>query len=128
MCFLCDCWPLAFLSGEQGLICVLMSDHDRPLSKAGRADAISVSNKLQQMGWIPELILCRCVPMCVTVYAWIIMALQYEYGAHKVWKLKDAIWLHVKHCLCYLTECFCISFFFFILFLQAGFGFLFFFP
>jgi hypothetical protein len=53
------------------------------------------------------------------------MALQYEYGAHKVWKLKDAIWLHVKHCLCYLTECFCISFFFFILFLQAGFGFLF---
>uniref|UniRef100_A0A0Q3R1Q8 Uncharacterized protein n=2 Tax=Paniceae TaxID=147428 RepID=A0A0Q3R1Q8_SETIT len=32
--------------------------HDRPLSKAGRADAISVSNKLQQMGWIPELILC----------------------------------------------------------------------
>jgi phosphohistidine phosphatase SixA len=38
-----------------------MSDHDRPLSKAGRADAISVSNKLQQMGWVPELILCRCV-------------------------------------------------------------------
>ncbi|OEL22248.1 hypothetical protein BAE44_0016732 [Dichanthelium oligosanthes] len=33
-------------------------DHDRPLSKAGRADAISISNKLQQMGWIPELILC----------------------------------------------------------------------
>ncbi|XP_062198714.1 uncharacterized protein At3g52155, chloroplastic-like [Phragmites australis] len=33
-------------------------DHDRPLSKAGRADAISVSDKLQQMGWIPELILC----------------------------------------------------------------------
>lgn len=52
------CWPLAFLSEEQCLICVLMSDHDRPLSKAGRADAISVSNKLQQMGWIPELILC----------------------------------------------------------------------
>ncbi|TVU11166.1 hypothetical protein EJB05_44735 [Eragrostis curvula] len=34
-------------------------DHDRPLSKSGRADAISVSDKLQQMGWIPELILCR---------------------------------------------------------------------
>lgn len=34
------------------------TDHDRPLSKAGRADAISVSDKLQQMGWIPELILC----------------------------------------------------------------------
>ncbi|TVU11180.1 hypothetical protein EJB05_44749 [Eragrostis curvula] len=33
-------------------------DHDRPLSKSGRADAISVSDKLQQMGWIPELILC----------------------------------------------------------------------
>ncbi|RLN33939.1 hypothetical protein C2845_PM03G29420 [Panicum miliaceum] len=43
---------------EQDLTYVLMSDHDRPLSKAGRADAISVSNKLQQMGWIPELILC----------------------------------------------------------------------
>uniref|UniRef100_A0A0A9CPC8 Uncharacterized protein n=1 Tax=Arundo donax TaxID=35708 RepID=A0A0A9CPC8_ARUDO len=37
-------------------------DHDRPLSKAGRSDAISVSNKLQQMGWIPELILSRCIP------------------------------------------------------------------
>ncbi|KAF7072066.1 hypothetical protein CFC21_077253 [Triticum aestivum] len=33
-------------------------DHDRPLSKAGRADAISVSDKFHQMGWIPELILC----------------------------------------------------------------------
>nr|CAB3456720.1 unnamed protein product [Digitaria exilis] len=43
------------------LIFGLMSDHDRPLSKAGRADAISVSNKLQQMGWIPELILCSIV-------------------------------------------------------------------
>uniref|UniRef100_A0A0E0LZD1 Uncharacterized protein n=1 Tax=Oryza punctata TaxID=4537 RepID=A0A0E0LZD1_ORYPU len=29
-----------------------------PLSKAGKAAAISVSNKLQQMGWIPELVLC----------------------------------------------------------------------
>ncbi|KAK3132409.1 hypothetical protein QOZ80_6AG0521040 [Eleusine coracana subsp. coracana] len=33
-------------------------DHDRPLSKSGRADAISVSDKLQEMGWIPELVLC----------------------------------------------------------------------
>ncbi|XP_028095952.1 uncharacterized protein At3g52155, chloroplastic-like, partial [Camellia sinensis] len=33
------------------------SDHDRPLSKAGQADAIEVSHKLQQLGWIPELIL-----------------------------------------------------------------------
>ncbi|XP_008782960.1 uncharacterized protein At3g52155, chloroplastic isoform X2 [Phoenix dactylifera] len=32
-------------------------DHGRPLSKLGRTDAISVSYKLQQMGWIPELIL-----------------------------------------------------------------------
>jgi phosphohistidine phosphatase SixA len=40
----------------------LASDHDRPLSKSGRAEAISVSDKLEQMGWIPELILCRCVP------------------------------------------------------------------
>uniref|UniRef100_M8BXQ3 Uncharacterized protein n=1 Tax=Aegilops tauschii TaxID=37682 RepID=M8BXQ3_AEGTA len=35
-----------------------VDDHDRPLSKAGRADAISVSDKFHQMGWIPELILC----------------------------------------------------------------------
>ncbi|CAA7407190.1 unnamed protein product [Spirodela intermedia] len=34
-----------------------LRDHDRPLSKAGRSDAITVSRKLQQMGWIPELIL-----------------------------------------------------------------------
>ncbi|KAE8813545.1 hypothetical protein D1007_09246 [Hordeum vulgare] len=33
-------------------------DHDRPLSKSGRADAISVSDKFHKMGWIPELILC----------------------------------------------------------------------
>ncbi|XP_034698819.1 uncharacterized protein At3g52155, chloroplastic [Vitis riparia] len=35
-----------------------LRDHDRPLSKAGRADAINISHKLQQLGWIPELILC----------------------------------------------------------------------
>ncbi|XP_028099729.1 uncharacterized protein At3g52155, chloroplastic-like, partial [Camellia sinensis] len=34
-----------------------LRDHDRPLSKAGQADAIAVSHKLQQLGWIPELIL-----------------------------------------------------------------------
>ncbi|XP_078438040.1 phosphoglycerate mutase family protein [Wolffia australiana] len=34
-----------------------LRDHDRPLSKAGRDDAIAVSRKLHQMGWIPELIL-----------------------------------------------------------------------
>ncbi|XP_043688766.1 uncharacterized protein At3g52155, chloroplastic isoform X2 [Telopea speciosissima] len=34
-----------------------LRDHERPLSKAGRVDAISVSHKLQQLGWIPELIL-----------------------------------------------------------------------
>lgn len=34
-------------------------DHDRPLSKSGRADAIKVSHKLQELGWIPELILLR---------------------------------------------------------------------
>ncbi|KAF5937096.1 hypothetical protein HYC85_024602, partial [Camellia sinensis] len=33
--------------------------HDRPLSKAGQVDAIEVSHKLQQLGWIPELILSR---------------------------------------------------------------------
>ena len=36
-----------------------MIDHDRPLSKAGQADAVQVSKKLQQLGWIPQLILTR---------------------------------------------------------------------
>ena len=36
-----------------------MLDHDRPLSKTGRADAADVSFKLQNMGWVPQLILCR---------------------------------------------------------------------
>nr|XP_023903843.1 uncharacterized protein At3g52155, chloroplastic-like isoform X1 [Quercus suber] len=35
-----------------------LRDHDRPLSKAGQVDAARVSHKLQQLGWIPELILC----------------------------------------------------------------------
>ncbi|KAL4627959.1 hypothetical protein ACB092_05G204000 [Castanea dentata] len=34
-----------------------LRDHDRPLSKAGQVDAARVSHKLQQLGWIPELIL-----------------------------------------------------------------------
>ncbi|KAK8646363.1 hypothetical protein V6N13_120152 [Hibiscus sabdariffa] len=34
-----------------------LRDHDRPLSKSGRADAVAVSQKLQRMGWIPQLIL-----------------------------------------------------------------------
>lgn len=34
-----------------------LRDHDRPLSKAGEADAVKLSHKLQQLGWIPELIL-----------------------------------------------------------------------
>lgn len=97
------CFPLWLLAQ----ICVLMSDHDRPLSKAGRADAISVSNKLQQMGWIPELILCRCVTdsnLCKTVnqLSWVITIYQY-----KLWKLHGAI------SLCYLTEWFCFFFFWF---------------
>ncbi|KAI8551637.1 hypothetical protein RHMOL_Rhmol06G0201400 [Rhododendron molle] len=32
-------------------------DHDRPLSRTGQSDAIEVSQKLQKLGWIPELIL-----------------------------------------------------------------------
>ncbi|MQL78339.1 hypothetical protein Taro_010754 [Colocasia esculenta] len=32
-------------------------DHDRPLSKAGRSDATKIASRLQQMGWVPELIL-----------------------------------------------------------------------
>ncbi|KAL5769374.1 hypothetical protein ACOSQ2_016157 [Xanthoceras sorbifolium] len=34
-----------------------LRDHDRPLSKAGQVDAVEVSKKLQQLGWIPQLIL-----------------------------------------------------------------------
>ncbi|GAB4840789.1 hypothetical protein Ancab_021551 [Ancistrocladus abbreviatus] len=34
-----------------------LRDHDRPLSKAGQADAISVARELQKLGWVPELIL-----------------------------------------------------------------------
>ncbi|KAF2311921.1 hypothetical protein GH714_027397 [Hevea brasiliensis] len=34
-----------------------LRDHDRPLSKAGKDDAVQVSQKLQQLGWIPQLIL-----------------------------------------------------------------------
>lgn len=42
-------------------------DHDRPLDEAGEADAIEVSRKLHQMGWIPELILCRLVAVVVSL-------------------------------------------------------------
>ncbi|KAI3741007.1 hypothetical protein L1987_58671 [Smallanthus sonchifolius] len=34
-----------------------LKDHDRPLSKAGETDVIQVTYKLQQLGWIPQLIL-----------------------------------------------------------------------
>ncbi|KAF7801297.1 phosphohistidine phosphatase [Senna tora] len=34
-----------------------LRDHDRPLSKSGQVDAEKVSHKLQQLGWLPELIL-----------------------------------------------------------------------
>ncbi|KAK4759297.1 hypothetical protein SAY87_022428 [Trapa incisa] len=34
-----------------------LRDHDRPLSKSGRADAIKISHKFKELGWIPELIL-----------------------------------------------------------------------
>lgn len=41
------------------MVFFLCADHDRPLSKSGKEDAMKVSSKLQQLGWIPELILCR---------------------------------------------------------------------
>ncbi|KAJ0989732.1 hypothetical protein J5N97_008088 [Dioscorea zingiberensis] len=34
-----------------------VKDHERPLSKSGRSDAMNVARKLEQMGWIPEVIL-----------------------------------------------------------------------
>ncbi|XP_022132392.1 uncharacterized protein LOC111005263 [Momordica charantia] len=34
-----------------------LRDHDRPLSKDGKADAIKIARKLQELNWIPELIL-----------------------------------------------------------------------
>jgi len=42
-------------------------DHDRPLSKTGRADAVNVSHQLHKLGWIPELILCRFVNCLITL-------------------------------------------------------------
>lgn len=43
---------------EEMILCVC-ADHDRPLSKSGKEDAVKVSLKIQQLGWIPELILSR---------------------------------------------------------------------
>lgn len=37
----------------------VLIDHDRPLSAKGQADAVEISHKLQQLGWIPQLILSR---------------------------------------------------------------------
>ncbi len=37
-----------------------MTDHERPLSKRGRQAAVDIANKLEQQGWSPGLILCRC--------------------------------------------------------------------
>lgn len=48
-----------FVSFVSFLTTILCTDHDRPLSKAGETDAIKVTYKLQQLGWIPELILSR---------------------------------------------------------------------
>jgi len=42
-----------------GIVFLRCADHDRPLSKSGKEDAVKVSLKLQQLGWIPELILSR---------------------------------------------------------------------
>uniref|UniRef100_A0A6N2K117 Uncharacterized protein n=1 Tax=Salix viminalis TaxID=40686 RepID=A0A6N2K117_SALVM len=38
-----------------------LRDHDRPLSKSGELDAAKVSQKLQQLDWIPQLILSRWI-------------------------------------------------------------------
>jgi hypothetical protein len=46
------------VNGGNGFLFVC-ADHDRPLSKSGKEDAVRVSLKLQQLGWIPELILSR---------------------------------------------------------------------
>lgn len=37
----------------------IFADHDRPLSKTGKADAIKVAHNLHELGWIPQLILSR---------------------------------------------------------------------
>ncbi|KAJ3693227.1 hypothetical protein LUZ60_008707 [Juncus effusus] len=34
-----------------------IKDHDRPLSESGKSDAITIAHKLEQLGWIPQLIL-----------------------------------------------------------------------
>ncbi|XP_071713815.1 uncharacterized protein At3g52155, chloroplastic isoform X3 [Rutidosis leptorrhynchoides] len=44
-----------------------LKDHDRPLSKTGEMDAIQVTYKLQQLGWIPQLILSRPINFVLKV-------------------------------------------------------------
>ncbi|KAG6768843.1 hypothetical protein POTOM_024453 [Populus tomentosa] len=39
------------------IVLIKKIDHDRPLSKSGELDAAKVSQKLQHLGWIPQLIL-----------------------------------------------------------------------
>jgi hypothetical protein len=43
------------------IVLIKKIDHDRPLSKSGELDAAKVSQKLQHLGWIPQLILSRWV-------------------------------------------------------------------
>lgn len=47
------------------------ADHDRPLSKSGKEDAVRVSRKLQQLGWIPELILSRLAILWLLFVLWV---------------------------------------------------------
>jgi hypothetical protein len=77
---------------KQQLIWPLISDHDRPLSKTGKADAISVSDKFQQMGWIPELILCRYILILqrICVHR---LGFNDSSRMYNVLKLQGAIWL-----------------------------------
>jgi len=49
---------------------VFFSDHDRPLSKSGKEDAVRVSRKLQELGWIPELILSRLAILWLLLVLW----------------------------------------------------------
>jgi hypothetical protein len=55
------CWKTRTCLFVIVLLFFFFIDHDRPLSKAGEADAVRVSHKLQQLGWIPQLILSRLV-------------------------------------------------------------------
>lgn len=67
ICYWLYIYVYTYIINKNSILCLLI-DHDRPLSEAGEADAIKVSQKLHQLGWVPELILSRLVLLCIASY------------------------------------------------------------